>query len=139
MITKSKLNPFLLAKIAEAGHEVQILDGNVICSDAAAVQAIADSYDPLPDAKTAAIKAIKIRACELIETRIPTWKQRNLLAEYIEVTDAANDFERLAEIRGDWKYVKDVRIQSDLDEAAINSQTDWQLCVANFSAMEAIA
>ena len=139
MITKSKLNPFLLAKIAEAGHAIQILDGNVVCSDNAAVQAIADSYDPLPDAKTAVIKAIKTRACELIETRIPTWKQRNLLAEYIEVTDEANDFERLAEIRREWKYVKDVRIQSDLDEAAMKAQTDWQLCIADFTAMEAIA
>lgn len=125
--------------INDSGYTLSQVDGVWISDNDEAVQAIIDSYDPLPKAQAEAIAQIKQRAGELIVDKLPEWKQRNLMAETLEImnSDAPNQA-RLDEIELLWQYPKNVRAQSDIDEEAILAETDWTLVVADFSGMEAI-
>jgi len=107
-------------------------------ADDVAVQALVDTYDPLEDAQLSAITQVKTKAGELILTKLPEWKQRNLMAETLELMSAPNDGIRLAEINALWQIAKDIRSASDLEEKRLLAQTDWKLCSPDFSGMESI-
>lgn len=57
--------------IAAAGHKLTQIDGVWSSSDDVAVQAIINSYDDLPDAKTAKIDTIKAEALTRIAVLFP--------------------------------------------------------------------
>lgn len=70
--------------IRDAGHVMRSLDGVYTSDDDVAVQAIIDSYDPLPDQKAEARDAIKATALAKIQTifpAIPDIDTVNLVAE----------------------------------------------------------
>lgn len=56
--------PGLLAAIRAAGHDVSIVDDAWIATDAAAVQAIIDGYDPLPFVRAEKVAALAARRYE---------------------------------------------------------------------------
>lgn len=57
--------------IKKAGHKLEQQDGVWVSDDDTAVQAIVDSYDDLPDAKTAKIDAIKAEGLVRINSLFP--------------------------------------------------------------------
>ena len=59
MIAYTEKGPGLHSAIAAAGHWLAEQDGVWVSSDDVAVQAIIDSFDPLPEAKAAKWEAIK--------------------------------------------------------------------------------
>lgn len=50
--------PGCMQRIANAGHFVQLVDNVLVASDAAAVQAIIDAYDPLPERRAALLAEV---------------------------------------------------------------------------------
>ena len=145
MITiNSNYGSLMLAEIDKQGHSLSQVDNAWTSSNDEAVQAIIDNYDPLPEAKAEAIAAIKARAGELIEANMPSWKQSNTLREIVSIkgnggTMSASDTLAVDTLEDKFAYLDAIRIQSDNDEASINAQTDWKLCVADFTVMEAIS
>lgn len=140
-------NRSAVAYAESLGYSIVTVDGITTSSDDIAVQEIIDSYDPLPPAQAEAIAAIKAKANELILARVPIWKQNNLQAESLSIVAKPSrgkgslsqaDLTRLDEIEAINAYPLAVRAQSDIDEEAILAQTDWKLCIADFSGMEAI-
>lgn len=107
-----------------------------------AVQAIIDSYDPLPEARLEAIAAINKRANELIIADMPISKQLNSMREIVKLkgngSPSAAEQSAITALEGLFTYTDLVRAQSDIDVININAQTDWTLCVPDFTAMEAI-
>ncbi len=112
--------------VASAGHWLRKVDGQWVASDEAAVQAIIDAY---PASSTAApvIVEIKMRAREIILARYPEWKQANMTARSVELTEklatgiALTDTEQaeLAAMKAVWSWIKTVRTASDTHEAAL--------------------
>ena len=122
-------------------------DGNQSAAIDAAVQSIIDSYDPLPDAQNKAIKKVTGRADSLILAAIPITKQLSLLAEASMLSAkpargkgnlSAGDLTRLDEIEAINAYPVSVRAAADIEEARLLAITDWTLCTADFSGIEAI-
>lgn len=78
------------------------------------------------------VKRIKFAAGQLIESYLPAWKQRNLLARFSELIDLGNlTTEQQAEkdaITAVWSWVKSVRSESDrleADESLFVEDADW--------------
>jgi hypothetical protein len=76
-----------------AGHKLWSIDAVWFSDDDAAVQAIIDAYDPLPDQKADAIAAVKATGVEKIATIFPALDNIdviNLVAElYLSIAPAA--------------------------------------------------
>lgn len=114
--------------IAAAGHRLVQRDGVWIADDEAAVQAIIDAY---PASSTAApvIVEIKTRAREIILGLYPDWKQANMTARSVELTEklasgvalTAGEQVELDAMKGVWAWIKTIRQASDEREAAINA------------------
>lgn len=86
MINYTEKGPGLHDAIAAAGHWLEQRSGLWVSSDDTAVQAIINSYNPLPSYKTAKINAIKADGLSRVQSTFP----------------AIRDFEDLALIRELW-------------------------------------
>ena len=130
-----------LTKLLKAsGLNFRSIDNVLISDDDTAVQAIIDSYDPLPPALSEAITQVKQKAYDLIIAKLPEWKQRNLMAESIDlIEDRVGNAVRLAELKAMKSYPDQVRAASDVEEARLSAITEWQDRTPDFSGMEAIA
>ena len=114
--------------IAAAGHRLQQRDGVWIADDEAAVQTIIDSY---PASATAApvIAEIKMHAREIILARYPEWKQANMTARSVELTEklasgtalTVDEQGEIAAMKNVWAWIKTIRTASNEREAAINA------------------
>ncbi len=98
------------------------------------VQPIIDNFDCLAWFKAEAIAQIKEKASELITSRLPTWKQINIIAEAGLITakpsrGAGNltqfDKDAVDVLEGNYIYPMAVRMQSDIEEDNINAATDF--------------
>ena len=116
----------LHAAISSAGHSLIERNGAWVADDDAAVQAVIDAYTA---AETAApiISEIKAHAREIILARYPDWKQTNMTARSVELTErvatgGALTTAEQAEIdamKAVWSWIKSVRAASDAHEAAV--------------------
>ena len=79
--------------IRAAGHELRSLDGIFSSDDDAAVQAIIDAYDPLPDYKVDAVARVKATALAKMQVLFPALTDIdtvNLVAElWLSIAAAA--------------------------------------------------
>lgn len=102
------------------GSEIIITDLNVSPPQ----EALTIKPDPLPITQEQNIQLIKSMAGQIITTRIPEWKQRNLIARKTELQDQYIDnvpfsteeraeWDAMAEA---WEWVKNVRAASDWAE-----------------------
>lgn len=108
-------------------------DGNKFCVGRDVAETEAEALElltnpPLDGFKAEKIAAIKSEAQARIYTKVPAWKQTNLLARSIELRDikaerewtvkeAAED----AAIKSLWAAVKQIRLESDTAETAVNA------------------
>lgn len=72
--------------IESAGHWLECRGGAWVSSDDVAVQAIIDSYDPLPDLKAAKVAAIKAEGLRRIQSVLPAienFEELRLLREIL--------------------------------------------------------
>lgn len=133
--------------IYDAGHTLTQVNGVWESSNDIAVQAIIDDYDPLPDAQTNAIAQINAKADDLITAKLPLLKQTDLIAIALtliakpvrglgDLTQA--ELDTLTVIEQSYAYPIAIRAQADIEEAKILAETDWTLCVTDFTAMESI-
>jgi hypothetical protein len=83
---------------------------------------------PLDGFKAERITAIKSEAQARIYTKVPAWKQTNLLARSIELRDikeerswTAEEAAQDAAIKALWAAVKQIRLDSDTAETAVNA------------------
>lgn len=114
--------------IESSGHRLEQSDGVWISDDDVAVQAIIDSY---PASATAApiIAEIKMHAREIILTRYPEWKQANMTARSVELTEklasgtalTVDEQGEIAAMKNVWAWIKTIRVASNEREAAINA------------------
>ncbi len=147
------MNKYLNKKLEESGFTVSThvdpdnndttiysdLQGKESPEIEASVKGIIKDYDPREDAQAEAIAIVKEKAGQLIIDKMPAWKQRNLIAEALDIVNSETpDKGRLAEIQVQWGYVKKVREQSGIEEAIILAETDYKKVNPNFKGMEAI-
>lgn len=85
------------------------------------------------EAKVALKQRIKDEANRRITAEFPEWKQRNMMAEMLDLFDKEKgnwnqtDIDRVAELQGIWSWIKDVRAQSDSIESEVNGLTEEQV------------
>lgn len=131
MITYTEKGSGLHRAITQAGHSLVHHDGIWIASDESAVQAIIDAY---PASATAApiIVEVKLHARERILARYPDWRQANMTARSVELTETlatggvltADEQAEVAAMKAAWAWIKSVRVKSGEHEAAINALVD---------------
>lgn len=120
--------------ITDAGQWLYRLDGNWVSSDDVAVQAIIDTFDPLPDAKAAAIKEIGQYASDLIDKNVNHIKAKRIQADATYASSKKSNGKPLstAEVamlnRFDaaMVYQQSIFAQYDIEEARIIAETNWQ-------------
>lgn len=146
--------------ISNAGYTIYKLDGSWVSSDDTAVQAIIDSYDPLPEAQAEAIDRVNVAAGEArakYATDIPfqTEAYEAKLTDAKAFRDAGYDESTLANyaythgratrqgitgqvaadliiaIAAQWDMLMfGIEDARDAANEAINAETDWQQCSA---------
>lgn len=124
--------PGLHHEIGRQEYNLERRDGVWVSDNDAAVQAIIDSYDPLPPYRAEKIEEIKKEANRRILQIAPEWKQRNILARMTELVDARSgraltDSEQteMDSAKSLWADIQNVRQASDDIEAEIVAMTDW--------------
>ena len=93
-------------------------------------EAAADAAEAAWNADAGRRKAeIKQEAYEAIVTHLPEWKQRNLVARSVELTEkkfdtslTAEEQTELDDLKTKWGWVKQVRTNSDTAEALCDTQ-----------------
>lgn len=108
-------------------------DGNKFCVGRDVVETEAEAIElltnpPLTGFKAEKITAIKSEAQTRIYAIVPAWKQTNLLARSIELRDikeerswTAEEAAQDAAIKALWAAVKQIRLDSDTAETAVNA------------------
>lgn len=121
---------------AEAGHRVREHDGQWVVDadtpeEAAAAQAFLDAWDDVAVARARAKAAVKAEAGRRIEAFAPLWRQSNLIARGVELTDKrvagtitpAEEAEAAA-LRSLFGRIKAIRAASDAIEAGLDDEGD---------------
>lgn len=113
-ITYTEKGPGLHRAVQAAGHALSQVDGAWISSNDAAVQAIIDSFDPLPSYKAERIEALKADGLARIQAVFP----------------AIKSFDELALIR---------ELYLSIAPAARQPTTNWQRMINIYTAGQAAA
>lgn len=131
MITYTEKGINLHNLINESGYTLSQIDGVWVSSDDIAVQAIIDSYDPLPEAKEEARLRVKIVASEKVAAIYPfidpttdavIGLYQYTLDMYQLIIPAAR--ESLTGRLLEFKNIRDAALSAIGD---VNAMTDWQL------------
>lgn len=138
MINYTEKGDWFHEAVAEAGYSIeQRGDGNFYSSDDIAVQAIMDSFDPLPFAKAESLKEIAEYANSLINKNINPLKQKRLNADAISASIGKGkglispaEQIKLDNYEASYIYPNKVFAQYDIDEILILSVLDWTLIAA---------
>lgn len=120
--------------IAEAGQSLYRIDSNWVSSDDVAVQAIIDTFDPLPKAKAAAIAEIAQFASALIDKNVNPIKARRIQADATLASSkkangkplSAAGVGMLNRFETVMVYPQAIFAQYDIEEARIIAETNWQ-------------
>lgn len=133
-ITYTEKGIWLHEAINEAGHSLSQVDGVWQSSDDVAVQAIIDSFDPLPHAKAEKIKQIKEEAASrassiysFLETDPKQAVDFYNFAEDLYLSISAGSREPLSGRLLSFKNVKDAATAAI---ATVNAETDWTVVMA---------
>lgn len=134
MITYIEKGKWMHEAIGAAGHRFEQVNGAWVSSDDAAVQAIIDSFDPLPFAKADKIDELTLEAARRVTSVYPHMNEspkevysqmQTLIDLYTHIAPAARQA-----LSGNLLAMKNVRDTFDAAKAAINAMTDWKLVVA---------
>lgn len=127
MITYTEKGPGLHAAIRQAGHSLRQENGAWIASDATAVQAIIDAFDPLPGYKAERIQAIRAEGLMLIQAVFPAianFEELALIRElYLSIATSARrptvDWQRMIDI-----YTAGRGAAASINAAATKAEVD---------------
>lgn len=118
--------------IESAGHWLECRGGAWVSSDDVAVQAIIDSYDPLPDLKAAKVAAIKAEGLRRIQSVLPAienFEELRLLREILMSVKATS-----LQLTTDITRVRDIYTAGSNAVATVNGYTT----IAKVNAFDAI-
>jgi hypothetical protein len=133
-ITLNNMGAYFSQHCEANGHTIVFKDGQWYASNAAAVTALAATYDPRAVALTNKITEVKVEAKRRINLLFPEWKQTNMIAAGVELQDlwrqngswTPEEQELANQLNVAWATIKAIRVKSDQIEAQIAAMTNHE-------------